>query len=95
MLERPGYVPLTLRLKEGEPLVYPRQHSAGRLPRLAVGRPFYGGMYNIEPATVQPVINRVGARAADPRADVAVGAARYWAVGFTIAPVEALCFSRY
>lgn len=63
MLERPGYVPQTLPLKESPNLWY----LLGNIPLLGfpgwlVVDPFYGGMYKIEPETLQTIMNPVGAR---------------------------------
>ena len=63
MLERPGYVPQTLRLKGKANLWYILGNiPLGGFPGWLLVDPFYGGMYNIEPAQIQPVINPVGAR---------------------------------
>ncbi|QHM72160.1 hypothetical protein [Mixta intestinalis] len=63
MLERPGYVPLTLPLKEKANLWYILGNiPLGGFPGWLLVDPFYGGMYNIAPAQVRPVINPVGAR---------------------------------
>ena len=63
LLERPGYVPVTVPLKEKANLWY----SLGNIPLggfigWLIVDPFYGGMYNIEPAHPQPFMNPVGAR---------------------------------
>lgn len=63
MLERPGYVPQTLSLKESPNLWY----LLGNIPLLGfpgwlVVDPFYGGMYKIEPEILQTIMNPVGAR---------------------------------
>ena len=64
MMERPGYVPQTLSLKEKANLWYILGNiPLGGFPGWLLVDPFYGGMYNIEPAQIQPVINPVGARA--------------------------------
>ena len=64
MMERPGYVPLTLPLQEKANLWYILGNiPLGGFPGWLLVDPFYGGMYNIEPAQIQPVINPVGARA--------------------------------
>ncbi|MTD28464.1 hypothetical protein [Erwinia sorbitola] len=63
MLERAGYVPQTLPLKESPNLWY----LLGNIPLLGfpgwlVVDPFYGGMYKIEPERLQTIMNSVGAR---------------------------------
>ena len=63
MLERQGYVPQTLPLKESANLWY----LLGNIPLLGfpgwlVVDAFYGGMYKIEPERVQTIMNPVGAR---------------------------------
>ena len=63
MLERAGYVPQTLPLKESPNLWY----LLGNIPLLGfpgwlVVDPFYGGMYKIEPERLQTIMNPVGAR---------------------------------
>lgn len=63
MLERAGYVPQTLLLKESPNLWY----LLGNIPLLGfpgwlVVDPFYGGMYKIEPERLQTIMNPVGAR---------------------------------
>ena len=64
MMEIPGYVPLTVPLREKANLWYLLGNiPLGGFPGWLLVDPFYGGMYNIEPAQIQPVINPVGARA--------------------------------
>ncbi|URQ60078.1 hypothetical protein LQ939_15280 [Pantoea alhagi] len=64
MMERPGYVPLTLPLREKANLWYILGNiPLGGFPGWLLVDPFYGGMYNIVPDQIQPVINPVGARA--------------------------------
>ena len=63
MLERAGYVPQTLPLKESPNLWY----LLGNIPLLGIPGwlvvdPFYGGMYKIEPERLQTIMNPVGAR---------------------------------
>lgn len=63
MLERAGYVPQTLPLKESPNLWY----LLGNIPLLGfpgwlVVDPFYGGMYKIEPERLQTTMDPVGAR---------------------------------
>lgn len=63
MLERAGYVPQTLSLKESPNLWY----LLGNIPLLGIPGwlvvdPFYGGMYKIEPERLQTIMNPVGAR---------------------------------
>ena len=63
MLERQGYVPQTLPLKESPNLWY----LLGNIPLLGfpgwlLVDPFYGGMYKIEPERLQTIMNPVGAR---------------------------------
>lgn len=63
MLERPGYVPQTLPLKERATLWY----LLGNVPLLGfpgwlLVDPFYGGMYKIEPERLNATMNPVGAR---------------------------------
>ena len=63
MLERPGYVPQTLPLKESANLWY----LLGNIPLLGfpgwlLVDPFYGGMYKIEPERLETIMNPVGAR---------------------------------
>ncbi|KQN54792.1 hypothetical protein GKQ23_06445 [Erwinia sp. E602] len=63
MLERPGYVPQTLPLKESANLWY----LLGNVPLLGfpgwlLVDPFYGGMYKIEPERLDTIMNPVGAR---------------------------------
>jgi len=63
MMEIPGYVPLTVPLREKANLWYILGNiPLGGFPGWLLVDPFYGGMYNIEPAQIQPVINPVGAR---------------------------------
>lgn len=63
MMEIPGYVPLTLPLREKANLWYILGNiPLAGFPGWLLVDPFYGGMYNIEPAQIQPVINPVGAR---------------------------------
>jgi uncharacterized protein YceK len=63
MMEIPGYVPLTVPLREKANLWYLLGNiPLGGFPGWLLVDPFYGGMYNIEPAQIQPVINPVGAR---------------------------------
>ncbi|MEN5017743.1 hypothetical protein ABEH87_15500 [Erwinia sp. Eh17-17] len=63
MLERQGYVPQTLPLKESPNLWY----LLGNIPLLGfpgwlLVDPFYGGMYKIEPERLLTIMNPVGAR---------------------------------
>lgn len=63
MLERAGYGPQTLPLKESPNLWY----LLGNIPLLGIPGwlvvdPFYGGMYKIEPERLQTIMNPVGAR---------------------------------
>lgn len=65
MLERAGYIPQTLPLKESPNLWY----LLGNIPLLGFPGwlgvdPFYGGMYKIEPARLQIIMDPVGARGA-------------------------------
>ena len=63
MMEIPGYVPLTVPLREKANLWYLLGNiPLGGFPGWLLVDPFYGGMYNIEPANIQPIINPVGAR---------------------------------
>ncbi|EXU73633.1 MULTISPECIES: hypothetical protein [Erwinia] len=62
-LERAGYVPQTIPLKETPNLWYILGNiPLGGFPGWLIVDPFNGGMYNIEPPEVQTVMNPVGAR---------------------------------
>jgi len=63
MLERAGYVPQTLPLKESPNLWYLLANiPLLGIPGWLVVDPFYGGMYKIEPERLQTIMNPVGAR---------------------------------
>ncbi|MFC0140960.1 hypothetical protein ACFFJN_13270 [Erwinia mallotivora] len=62
-LERAGYVPQTIPLKETPNLWYILGNiPLGGFPGWLIVDPFNGGMYNIEPPQVKTVMNPVGAR---------------------------------
>lgn len=63
MLEKPGYVPLTMPIEGSANLWY----LLGNIPLLGfpgwlLVDPFYGGMYDLKPANPKPFLNPVGAR---------------------------------
>lgn len=63
MLERPGFVPQTLPLRERANLWYVLGNiPLGGFPGWLLVDPFYGGMYNIEPDILQTTLDPVGAR---------------------------------
>ncbi|MGE9552270.1 hypothetical protein ACQPT2_13845 [Erwinia amylovora] len=62
-LERAGYVPQTIPLEERANLWYILGNiPLGGFPGWLIVDPFNGGMYKIEPAKVQTIMNPVGAR---------------------------------
>ncbi|MCX8957075.1 hypothetical protein [Erwinia psidii] len=63
MLERSGFVPQTIPLKERANLWYILGNiPLGGFPGWLIVDPFNGGMYNIEPPEVKIIMNPVGAR---------------------------------
>lgn len=62
-LERAGFVPQTIPLREKANLWYIIGNiPLGGIPGWLIVDPWNGGMYNIEPARVNTVMNPVGAR---------------------------------
>ncbi|AXF75160.1 hypothetical protein LU604_17190 [Erwinia tracheiphila] len=63
LLERTGFVPQTIPLSEKANLWYILGNiPLGVFPGWLIVDPFNGGMYNIEPAEVETIMNPVGAR---------------------------------
>ncbi|WP_075181574.1 hypothetical protein [Pantoea sp. 1.19] len=63
MFEIPGYVPLTVPLEARANLWYVLGNlPLGGLPGWLLVDPWYGGMYTIKPALINPPLHPVGAR---------------------------------